>query len=462
MVLAPCTETRDGVVDGRLGEFLSYLRTKGVVIQESDKPRGEPVESFAFRFLYSCEYNYEFALDTVSKHIKWRRALSVEKLCLRTPKEILGCDPTEIARRFPFTEAGKDLTGRPILYYQASCIDAKGILQRTQAQRFALYQVWLRETSIERACRSADCKYQAPRPPYYLAVMDLKGIRLSQASSSFYTVVKLLVELDDWHYPARVDKILLVNAPFFFNIIWKAIRRLAYHTVDKKVEICGTSKSEIRKTLERYIDVSQIPKNYGGGAEGLGQGFVIGTTETADSTQSGAQTRKGNLCEEAATTRTVLCQQDSSKVYDEMIATIRDFDDVESLCLQERDYLRQKIAFLKVAIAQLESEAAKLVQTRSDIQTVSQPLEGDSQEALLTREIEAARSECYSSQAAIKFARNYIEQESSARMVKVTQLKSTIETYHKDNVRLANLLLARRGKAITQEKLSGLNRPIQL
>ena len=442
--------------------FLHFVAEQGVVISDSDKPRAEPLESFAFRFLYSCEYDKEFALDTMKRHIAWRKNISANQTLLRSPADILGCDPVEVAQRFPFVEAGTDLQGRPIIYYFASGIDAKGIVQRASSQSFASYQMWLRETSIEQACYRLEEKGVQRLPPYYLAVMDLKGIRLGQANSSFYSVVKLLVELDDWQYPARVDKILLVNAPFFFNIIWKAIRRLAYHTVDKKVEICGTSKADISKMLTRYIEKSQIPKNYGGYAEVMNPGYTVGTRKyrQVKKSQAGAEQTSRQQMTDSGLNEDRIVEEDASAVLQRLLRTVQDFDTFERLCLQERRYLREKVRLLRSSILRVTKNNGA-VTTAKKIST-SPALAVDSKAALLLKDIEAARQRCESSQAAIKFARNYIEQESKCRTYKLRRLRSAIENVYNDNVCLVQVLVENEGKAKATAKTLHLNRQIHL
>lgn len=433
----------------RVNELKEYLDNDLLSEINVNCAHYEPLDNFLFRFYHSCEFDKEFTKQTIQSHILWTKTNEISKLLdienKISPDTILQCETRQIASKFPFVQHGRDRKGRAVQYFFASKIDAKGIVQATTADNFAKYQIWLREMSIRNVFKDLS-SLQPPRlPPYYLAIMDLKGVRLSQANSSFYAIVKLLMDLDDWHYPDRVDKMILVNAPFFFNIVWKAIKRFAYHTVDQKVEICGSNKNDVAKVLLKYIDSDQLPSNYGGTSPILDpntQDFVSHIEKMFSVTSSDSL--------KVADTDGIAAVPKMTGEWNNVSVQTRKarFDIVESFCLNERILLRREIRQLKFDIGAMEEKHAKVQEA---VKSPRHRTSTASQTRTLEQQISAIKAECESHKASIRFARNYIEQEIERRKTIVDTLKAEMNNLVNANKILNSRLHAKFKEAKVRE-----------
>ena len=71
------------------------------------------------------------------------------------------------------------------------------------------------------------------------------------------------------HYPERLFKIIIINAPMSFRAIWNMIKGFIDPVTKKKVIM--VSKKNVYKTLLEYIDDENIPPCYKGSSVPLGQ-----------------------------------------------------------------------------------------------------------------------------------------------------------------------------------------------
>jgi len=241
-----------GFVDGqgspRIGDLLA------------ERSCAEPRSHLLSRLLASCKGDSIAATEALLKDLQWRRETGVDQVGQKNPDDVLGVEPTAVAARFKCKEQGKDRQGRGVLYFQGSSFDAAAILKLTSLDQYTMYHAWWREGAILRASRT---RPNVP-PPYYLAVIDLKHVRLAQASREFYSIIRNLAELDHRHYPGLVGHVLIINAPFFFAMVWRAIKECLGVQVEKNCTIVGPEPYDTLNALSRHIDLNEIPENYGG------------------------------------------------------------------------------------------------------------------------------------------------------------------------------------------------------
>eukprot|EP00484_Ammonia_sp_Unknown_P012913 CAMPEP_0197068102 /NCGR_PEP_ID=MMETSP1384-20130603/184358_1 /TAXON_ID=29189 /ORGANISM="Ammonia sp." /LENGTH=98 /DNA_ID=CAMNT_0042505727 /DNA_START=1 /DNA_END=294 /DNA_ORIENTATION=- len=62
-------------------------------------------------------------------------------------------------------------------------------------------------------------------------------------------------------FPETVHKIFIINAPWIFQQIWKICSSFLDEITVQKTNILG---SDYLKELVKYIDITMIPKEYGG------------------------------------------------------------------------------------------------------------------------------------------------------------------------------------------------------
>lgn len=230
--------------------------------------RFEPKEKLLLRFLKSCQGNVEEAATVLSEHVQWREENKVDELALRSPDEIFDGEVSarDVANCMPIIERGEDTEKRPVQYTIASKIDARIASRLTSPKQLFEYQIWLRERALARLDLYGNGSWRSP--PYFSAVIDLRGVKLNQATAEFYALIRKIINLDQYHYPGRVGTLVIVNVPFFFQMIWGALRGWLGTSAEKRIAICN-KESEAKRTLLSMIEAKLLPSDFGGLAPAL-------------------------------------------------------------------------------------------------------------------------------------------------------------------------------------------------
>jgi hypothetical protein len=161
-----------------------------------------------------------------------------------------------IKSMYPHFNCGRGKEGHTIFWerpgeFQAAQLAARGI--RTDD----LVRHWLFCTEYQ-----WEVMCQGDQTAKSIAVIDAKGVTMSDLAGSNMDYIKKTVGIANMHYPERSYVIYVINAPFFASIGWKLLKPLVHENTQKKVKIL--SASETLKGLQEHIDITQIPEYYGG------------------------------------------------------------------------------------------------------------------------------------------------------------------------------------------------------
>lgn len=94
-------------------------------------------------------------------------------------------------------------------------------------------------------------------------VVDAQGWYLGLATRVAYSYLKGMAVSDAAHYPERLGKVIVINAPTLLNVAWKIISGWLDPVTKAKVYITGGEK-EWRPVLDELIDREQLIDEYGG------------------------------------------------------------------------------------------------------------------------------------------------------------------------------------------------------
>ncbi|BBN04121.1 hypothetical protein MPTK1_3g02130 [Marchantia polymorpha subsp. ruderalis] len=208
--------------------------------------RGGDVESAddreLLRFLRSRSMDMDKAAAAFVSHQKWRSEY--------VPKgRFTEADlPTELdAKKSYWIE--QDKKGRPVLL----TLGRNHVYNKQDPGEFTRFLVYALDKAIAGA---------PPNTHNFLTVVDLKGIGVKNLDSKSLLVA---FEVLQNHYPDRIDKIFMVNAPLIFNGLWKVVSKLIDEGTKKK--IIFLNNKNLTETLLKEIDAEFLPKDYGGNAD---------------------------------------------------------------------------------------------------------------------------------------------------------------------------------------------------
>ena len=106
-----------------------------------------------------------------------------------------------------------------------------------------------------------------PKAPegYFLKIIDLKHIGLGDCGGETARFFRLVTAINR-HYPERVWKTIIVNAPSIFGVIWTIVSPLLEPNVREKITVL---RSNFKDTLRDLIDPDDLPAEYGGNDDSL-------------------------------------------------------------------------------------------------------------------------------------------------------------------------------------------------
>jgi hypothetical protein len=139
--------------------------------------------------------------------------------------------------------AGKARDGRPVVMVQARYYWPKLVEDNIQIVYFFTFYV-------DNVCRMAEAVGQET----FYAIADLEGFSMANFSLS---QMKIAISILQNHYPERLGRIFVINAPFVFTAAWRLIQPLLDERTKNKIEILGADYLEI---ITKDIDPSQIEK----------------------------------------------------------------------------------------------------------------------------------------------------------------------------------------------------------
>lgn len=103
-----------------------------------------------------------------------------------------------------------------------------------------------------------------------VTVIDLEGIRMTDFVGDCVDFVRKASEFTGAHYPERAGKVLVVNVPSWFKMIWTVVKPMIDEVTLAKIAILR-GKKEVYRALLEIMDEKCIPPEYGGKSMPLGE-----------------------------------------------------------------------------------------------------------------------------------------------------------------------------------------------
>ena len=218
------------------------------------------------RFLRANNFVTKKAKKHILKCMEWRKTNNVAEVANMNPEEILGCRVNDLVEHFPHWHIGYDKTGRPLLFKQQGEFDMKEIkkLCGGNFDRISRYHIWEQEL-MSRLCYEQSLKTRTIIETITV-VLDVKGMTLSSLSSDFRAMMSALVKMDQDMYPETLGRILIVNAPSVFPMIWGVMKPWFDPITAAKIKVLG---ADPKKVLSETIGMENLPANYGGALPAL-------------------------------------------------------------------------------------------------------------------------------------------------------------------------------------------------
>lgn len=213
------------------------------------------------RFLRARKFNVELAKAMWIDSEKWRSTyagVGVEELVRTFDYQ----EKAQVFQYYPQYYHKTDKDGRPVYIEQLGNVDLT-----------ALGKI----TSQERMVQNLVCEYEKmadPRLPacsrksgYLLetscSILDLKGVGIAKATS-VYGYLQAVSAISQNHYPERLGKMYVINAPWGFSGVFSVVKKFLDPVTSAKIHVLGSGyKSE----LLAQVPAENLPKAFGGSCD---------------------------------------------------------------------------------------------------------------------------------------------------------------------------------------------------
>ena len=99
-----------------------------------------------------------------------------------------------------------------------------------------------------------------------LRIVDMSRLDLSDTGYEAYVFLKAMAHVSSVAFPERVHKVVIVNPPAAFNVLWGVFSPMVSQRTMARVRICKDTQSA-KETLLEDLDIRDIPREYGGECE---------------------------------------------------------------------------------------------------------------------------------------------------------------------------------------------------
>ncbi|KAK0393325.1 hypothetical protein QR680_000152 [Steinernema hermaphroditum] len=204
------------------------------------------------RWAQGYNHNADEALVHLTRHLKFRKYYDLDNIHERKSDPIL-------EKYFPLGLVGKD--NKLLVVECAGRIDLQGILLAVQLNTFLTQRFRFQERMLSEINRMERENGSQSSVTY---ILDLEGLKLDSKLLNVVTgPYRILWASVYSNYPEWIDEMLVVNAPSFIAMLWKAIAPLLPERTRNKVKIFSGSSDWKAEVLKRCTPES-VPVHWGG------------------------------------------------------------------------------------------------------------------------------------------------------------------------------------------------------
>ena len=204
------------------------------------------------------EGNRQKAMKRWTETLQWRCEIDDEGMFTRPNPDFF-----KIQKHFPTSIHLPDRAGRLTYWnrvgqWNSGGLDEDGLtVERIRDdyiwQTLFTWDVWLKRDDRQ----------------HLTIIMDMEGFRLSILTPKLLRIFSASFNAVQAHMPDREHLVLVINAPEWWRTVWAIFRPFLAKKQQERLRVCVGQKESF-ETLREFIDVSNLPKAYGGSGVELG------------------------------------------------------------------------------------------------------------------------------------------------------------------------------------------------
>ena len=222
------------------------------------------------RYIYARGGDEDKAWKALSKTLRWRSEKFGETLGRSnlTVDDILRFSIKDekmkaIRRCHPHGWQGYDKEGRLVYMVRAGLINTNSLKYEIDEDDAVLCHVQAMEFQNKVLLKPEGSPPDVRRLNGVTVICDMSGLNIHHVWPLVYKLLRKISELDQENYPENLAKMIIINAPFVFYLMWRILVPHLDIRTRGKVSVFSSSQDHMPALVE-IMDISKIPRCIGG------------------------------------------------------------------------------------------------------------------------------------------------------------------------------------------------------
>ena len=216
-----------------------------------------------------CKFNVSKTIKKIEEATKYSTGAR-EKNYYHHPENpcyALAVEPSIYLQQFPQFYHGVSKEGLPIFYAKAGVINTKAIGCLTTsncALQFHWHDMFHQRNNVFKRLNESNGGCMSTKRYEILYILDVKHLSAVKMNKELLSLTKIQCKMDELCFPEAMKKMVILNAPSSFAMLWRIVKSWIDPRNATKVEIFGSNKAQWEKRLCELVDRDQLPCDYGG------------------------------------------------------------------------------------------------------------------------------------------------------------------------------------------------------
>uniref|UniRef100_A0A7S1C136 CRAL-TRIO domain-containing protein n=1 Tax=Corethron hystrix TaxID=216773 RepID=A0A7S1C136_9STRA len=181
------------------------------------------------------------------------------------PRDALGCSASAFLSQYPQLYAGRAKIGCPLHISCPGKLNLDGLQALTTIDHMLRFQWHSMVHVFGGNLRSCAKEFEGFKRYQVVSILDLDGVSISMINSTVLGIIKRQAHVDSFCFPETLNRLIIVNAPYFFSVTWKIIKGWIDQRTASKIEIISSAdKSKATARLLELVDEEKLVTDYGG------------------------------------------------------------------------------------------------------------------------------------------------------------------------------------------------------
>eukprot|EP00752_Nemacystus_decipiens_P005109 g4634.t1 len=221
-------------------------------------PSGSSLEPMPHRFLLAESMDVAKAWARWEMTLEWRKETNADNI-LNKPHPKFALIKSKYAHCFHLPDKGGRVT-----YYERPGMSDFGEMRKVGITKAELLDHYV-------YCMEYLWQVLQPRQSQRITIIiDLAGVKFRDLVGESLAFLKTSVGMMSRHYPQRSFKIMILNAPSFFNSVFALVKPMLNEATKKKIDLLPVAN--VGQEMMKVIPAEHLPAHYGGmGQAALGE-----------------------------------------------------------------------------------------------------------------------------------------------------------------------------------------------